>query len=135
MPCHTIQDMIYPPSQIVKQLLTRTIIQRIRDREDASLSSILRESVPWFYEEVVREYTPAVGAVTYNGVSVTKKRLLDGVLPDFVTKYVPTSSDPTYEAELLSTLRQSVTAGTISSGAESASRRSWPPRNPDRRAL
>lgn len=76
------------------------------------LIELCLNAIPTAYDQYIRYFSPKTGEyVTCSGIRFAEIRWLDHILPNFVTKYTLTQSDPEYETALLHAIREVVDPG------------------------
>lgn len=78
----------------------------------SQIQNVLVKVPPVLYADVLRQYLPKTGeTVVYNDVVVAEKRWFDDILPAYLTQFVQTSSQPTYEGPLVAEVKKAVSPG------------------------
>lgn len=86
----------------------------IRDmaRSPKDFATIARMAVPVLYADYVRPLLPKTGeSIRYNDIIVAEERVLDRLLPKYLTQYAAIESQPEYEDPLIRELRSHVKEG------------------------
>lgn len=89
---------------------TRNVLRPLEILSESGVSTLLKKIPPYLYQKLW-PYLPQGNPIVKNEVEVsTRRRVLDGLLPDAITRYVP-SDDPDYEAQYLGCIQRHVTVG------------------------